>query len=69
MYYVLVQYRVEDYRKWRPIFDAPHADRVKASLYEPRVFRNVDHPEELIIQFRCGNLRLAREFTNAVVSR
>ncbi len=65
MYHVIVRHRIGDYKKWRPVFDAHQSDRVSAGLHEPRVFRNVDRPEQVVIQLRCDNLRLAREFFNS----
>jgi hypothetical protein len=62
MYYVLVIHNVSDYRKWRPVFDAHEESRVQAGLTNPRVLRNTEHPEELIVSLQAENVRLAREF-------
>ncbi len=61
-YYVIVNHDVNDYRKWRPVFDAHEEARLKSGLTNPRVFRNVERPEELVISLQASNLRLAREF-------
>ena len=61
-YLVLVIHSVKDYRKWRPVFDAHEEARRLAGMMQPRVFRNVDHPEELVVELRTSNLRIAREF-------
>ncbi|MFB3880750.1 MAG: hypothetical protein ACE149_05775 [Armatimonadota bacterium] len=61
-YLVLVIHSVRDYRRWRPVFDAHEEARALAGMTEPRVFRNVNQPDELVIEMRTSNLRLAREF-------
>ena len=61
-YAVLVVHTIQDYRKWRPLFDADEEARLEAGMTEPRVYRNVDRPNELIIQVSTASLRLAREF-------
>ena len=61
-YYVLVVHDVNDYRKWRPVFDTHEESRLKSGLTNPRVFRNVERPEELVVSLQASNLRLAREF-------
>jgi hypothetical protein len=61
-YSVLVIHGVEDYRKWRPVFDQHEEARLEAGVSEPHVFRNVDKPNEIVVQFTAGNVRLARAF-------
>jgi len=61
-YTVLVVHNVEDYRKWRPVFDRHEEARLRAGVSEPHVYRNVDKPNELIGEFSAGNVRLARDF-------
>ena len=61
-YLVLIVHSVKDYRKWRVVFDAHEEARMLAGMTQPRVFRNVDRPEEVVVEMDTSNLRLAREF-------
>ncbi len=61
-YTILVIHSVEDYRRWRPVFDKHKEARLAAGVSDGRVYRNVDKTNEIIIQFTAGNVRLARDF-------
>jgi len=65
MSYMLVRHKVEDYSKWKPIFDEHGAVRKTAGCKGGIVFRNSDAPNEVIILFKWDNKENARKFSEA----
>lgn len=49
---VLSQVKVQDYAKWRPVFDEAKPLRVAHSLESERVFRNAANPNEVIVEMK-----------------
>lgn len=62
MQYVLVIHEIEDYDKWRPIFDEDSINREDNGSKEAHVFRSAGNPGETIILFKWDNLDNARKF-------
>jgi len=46
MTYLLVRHKVEDYAKWKPVFDEHGAARKAGGSKGARVFRFIDNPNE-----------------------
>ncbi len=44
-----VQLTIDDYAKWRPVFDKHKALRDKAGFKNIRVYRDADNPKEVIV--------------------
>jgi len=51
MAYLLVHHSVEDYAKWKPVFDEHAASRKASGSKGGHLFRNPDIPNELFILF------------------
>jgi hypothetical protein len=50
MPYLLVRHKVEDYERWKPVFDHDHgATREQSGSKGGRILRNADDPNELVI--------------------
>ena len=68
MPYLLVRHKVEDYARWRPIYDE-HAATRKAGgasgTAAGRVFRNAADPNELVILLEWDDLEKARQFAQS----
>ena len=62
MPYVLVQHKVKDYEKWRPLFDEHGATRKASGSKGGMVFRNAKHKNEVAILLEWDNLANARKF-------
>ena len=65
MHYLIVQHTIEDYGKWRLVFDADEGFRQGYGIRDPEVFRGADSPNELLLKFRVDSLERAREFISA----
>ena len=46
---VILNHKVEDYNKWRPIFDADLPRRTQAGMRNEKVFRGADEPNNIYI--------------------
>ena len=62
MPYVLIRHKVEDYAKWKTIFDEHGATRGAAGCKGGQLLRNADDPNELVILFEWDDLDKARQF-------
>jgi quinol monooxygenase YgiN len=49
MVYAIVRHTIEDYDRWRPIFDADAENRKQAGSQGGYVFRNRANPNELFV--------------------
>jgi len=55
------QITIDDYAKWRPVFDKHKPLRDKAGLSNVRVYRDADNPKELIVWSETSDAAKARE--------
>ncbi len=62
MPYVMVTYKVADYARWKPIFDADGANRQAAGSQGGQVFRSADDPNEVVLLFEW-DLEQARQYS------
>jgi len=65
MAYLIVHHSVEDYAKWKPVFDEHAASRKASGSKGGHLFRNPDNPNELFILFEWDDLERARQFTRS----
>lgn len=62
MVYVLVEHKVKDYEKWKPVFDEHGTFRKAGGGKESNLFRNIDDPNETVIIFEWDTIENARKF-------
>ena len=62
MQYVLVINKIEDYAKWRPVFDKNMDSRRENGSKEAHVFHNANNPNEIVILYEWDNLDNAKKF-------
>jgi heme-degrading monooxygenase HmoA len=65
MPHMLVRHKVEDYAKWKPIYDQHASTRRASGSKGAHLFRNVDNPNEIIILFEWDDLSKARNFARS----
>jgi len=63
--YVLVIHRVEDYSKWKPIYDEDGATRKAKGSKGAFVFRNTNDPNHLVVITEWENLEKAKNFAES----
>lgn len=66
---MIVEFEIKDYESWRPVFDAADPDRVKAGVTNPRVFRNADTPNRLLVMFDTASTEEGEAWMNSPVLR
>ena len=62
MVHLLVHHHVEDYKKWKPIFDQHASDRSKAGSKGVRVLRNANDPNDIFTVIEWDNIDNAKKF-------
>jgi heme-degrading monooxygenase HmoA len=62
MPYVLVRHKVEDWAKWKPLYDQHGATRKASGCQGTQVFRNDENPNEVIVLLEWDDLGKARQF-------
>ena len=63
--YVLVRLKVEEYAKWKPVFDEVGAARKAASSKGGYVFRNIDDSNEVVVLLEFEDLGKTRQFVQS----
>jgi hypothetical protein len=46
---IILNHKVEDYKKWRPVFDSDAKRRAEAGMKNEKVFRSADDPNHIYI--------------------
>ena len=62
MAHLLIIHRVEDYAKWRAVFDEKVGLRQENGERSAHVFRNADDPNNLVLLFGWDSLDNARSY-------
>ena len=65
MPYMLVRHKIQDYAKWKPVFDEHGSTRKTSGSKGGHLFRNADNPNELILLFEWDDLKKARQFVQS----
>jgi hypothetical protein len=65
MPFLLIRHKVEDFARWKPIFDEHGAARKAGGSKGGWLFRSADDPNELIILLEWDNLTNGRRFTQS----
>ena len=65
MPYILVRHKVEDYAKWKPIFDEHGAARKAIGSKGGYLLRNIDDPNEVVMFIEVDDLEKARQFVQS----
>ena len=60
MVYVLIISKVQDYEKWKNVFDEHSATRKAGGCKEGRLFRNIDDQNEITIIFKWDTIENAK---------
>ena len=66
---ILVRHRVEDFKKWKPVFDEDAARRKAAGSEGCRLFRNEKDPNEVVVLCRWKDLGRAHRFAESEETR
>jgi hypothetical protein len=64
MPFVLVRIRVSDYGKWKQVMEEHVAKRKELGSKGTRIFRDSEHPDQIVCLTEWGDFAKAREFMN-----
>lgn len=64
MAHMLIKHHVQDYAKWRPVFDRMDGLRMESGETYAHVFRNADDPNNIVILTRWDNVESARRYAH-----
>ena len=65
MVYVVVKHKVEDYSRWKPVFDEHGTTREKAGCEGGQLFHISDEPKNIFILFEWDKKENATEFVES----
>jgi heme-degrading monooxygenase HmoA len=65
MTYVLVLHHVEDYSRWKPVYDEDRVVRKDRGSKGSSVLRNADDPNHLVVITEWENLESAKNFAES----
>ena len=65
MPYLLVRHKVEDYAKWKPVYDEHAGVRKANGSKGAHLFRNADDPDEIVILLEWDDMKKVRQFSQS----
>jgi uncharacterized protein (DUF1330 family) len=65
MPYILIRHKVEDYSKWKPLFDEHGATRKASGSKGGYLLRNIDDANEVVIFMEMDDLEKARQLVQS----
>jgi quinol monooxygenase YgiN len=65
MMHLLVHHTVEDYAKWKMVFDAEDKTRRASGGGDYQLFRSASDPNEIVLLFDWDSLRNAQRFVES----
>jgi heme-degrading monooxygenase HmoA len=65
MPYLLVRHKVEDYEKWKPVFNEHSKVRRASGSKGGHLFRNADDPNEIVVLLEWDTVEKARKFAHS----
>lgn len=65
MTHILIQHKVQNFSKWKPVFDEHNSARQAAGLRVLHVWQKVGDPNDVTMLFEANNLAKAKEFSQS----
>ena len=65
MPHLLVHHKVEDYGKWKPVFDEHSSFRSQSGSKGGKIFRSADNPNDLFILFEWDSVENIQKFAQS----
>jgi hypothetical protein len=63
---LLVDYRTEDFRGWKEVFDRDPMDRGRSGVTRHWIYRDADDPAHVILSLEFRTAQAARAFLDAL---
>ena len=61
---MFVRHQVEDYSKWREVYDAYRDEQQEGGVVDEIVFQSADDASDITVTHEFGTLEQAQEFAN-----
>ena len=65
MVHMLIRHRVQDFGKWKPVYDAHQQSRAAGGLKDVRLWHSVDDPNDLFLLFEAVDAARAKAFAGS----
>lgn len=65
MAHFLVHHKVEDYKKWKPVFDSHSNFRAENGSLGGKVFRSADDPNDVFVLLEFQNIEVVKKFAQS----
>jgi hypothetical protein len=65
MVHMLVRHKVEEFGKWKPIYDEHQEARAAAGLKDLHLWHNIDDPNEIVLLFEISDVEKAKAFVQS----
>ncbi len=62
MAYLIVHHTVQDYGKWKPVYDEDQVNRKASGIKCEQLFRSTDDPNDVTILFEVSDINRVRQF-------
>lgn len=65
MQYIVIRHKVEDYDKWKKMYDGEGSRSKAKGSKGARLFHNADDPNELVVLLKWDDLEKARSYVQS----
>lgn len=65
MTHLMVRHTVQDFAKWKAVYETHRSARQAAGLKDLNLWRNADQPNEIIILLEVSDIDKAKAFTTS----
>ena len=65
MAYILVHHKIEEYNKWKSVFDDHSRTRAEYGSTGGKIFRNADNPNDILTLLEISSIEKAKEFAQS----
>ena len=62
---ILVRHKVEDFAKWKSVYDTLDSFHRSNKVKSAQIFRNADDPKEVVVLTEMENIKDARQFAQS----
>jgi hypothetical protein len=65
MAHMFIRHKVQDFDKWKPVYDSHQQARAAAGLQELHLWRNGDDPNDIFLLFEVADVEKAKAFARS----
>ncbi len=65
MAYLLFEHEIEDFDRWKPVYDGHEPSRKRAGLREVLLLQSSENPRFVVLLFEVEDIKRARDFLDS----